>query len=937
MPGERQFSREFQRKYRITRLLGTGGMAQVYLAWDLQLSREVAIKFLGSFQDSPDSGAGLRFQEEARVCATLKHPNIVRLYSSGWERETPFLVFEFIEGKDLSKELAVQGRLTPERTLALADGILAGLQLAHVHQVVHRDIKPANVLLRLDNGEPMLMDFGVAKAKGRDSFATEANLVLGTPAYMAPETIRGGAVSPASDIYSLGCTLYECLAGAPPLMGKTEIATLELQLHQAPRPLRRLNPEVPDAVDALVMRALEKEPSRRFPSAKEMGAQVVLLRWGNSTGALQSEFATEVVRLSGEVHKVDDGGGAGPTAPPAGRPPADRQGYGRTVAVPSANPRRRDLDRSHHTIATSRPPVSVKPGGRSFGVAALGVVGAIAVVLVLVFSLRTRADQVRAVKITIWQGGTLEATWESQRGSSGKVLTSKLAGAAAGSVDAALVQTLLKDSLPWKIASEDQERKNHLIRVKDLEAGTTYLVVVPDADGKVGWFGTATVPETEALWPVPGKDGEPTCAVSVPSTGPCEAVLVFGGSQSQRRFRPTSVAGGRTMFALPVSAAALPPGTHVQLQPSPSMTVSWNVVSIAEIADRIVAGLGSFNPKPLLARLTGLKEFKTDTDFRRARGEGWGVLATSVGETVAVRRAEKGFFLKRIEEELSGERFFRDYLAFKPFANTYFTSADVTDEKKTNLYEALLKLQYFDILIGTQEDDRVLGVSTSYARFVRSSRALFEIGQPIPAAPGEVAVSASPSAWWSSDSRSPELICSFAQMFTVFGWLFPKVDLKDCKNVTPQFAHSRSYELEHLPAGARTGVATLRAVFCLLGPAYAFSLGLKGKDGASLRFLVTNPGTGDWIDAMDDPDPGVAGEGAGAAGGSRFRWGVQTFAFPARLLPTDRATVEVHYLHLPGLPQVQLSSMPRTGYLNGLYLSVETKTGHGPGPSVSPR
>lgn len=258
----------FRRRYTISRQLGAGGMGGVYLAHDEELGRPVAIKFLHSFSESRDSLAGQRFEEEARVCAQLKHPRIVGLYALDWEGQVPYLVFEYVAGESLAGVIYRQERLSVETTLSLGQDLFAALAAAHELGVVHRDVKPANLLVRASDGRGMLADFGLARSSERTSFQTAKNLVLGTPAFMAPEVLRGEAAGPAADLYAAGCTLYACLAGEPPFVGETDLKTMELQLKAAPAPLSG----VPAELDALVGALLAKDATARPASAAAAAA-----------------------------------------------------------------------------------------------------------------------------------------------------------------------------------------------------------------------------------------------------------------------------------------------------------------------------------------------------------------------------------------------------------------------------------------------------------------------------------------------------------------------------------------------------------------------------------------------------------------------------------------------------------------------------------------
>ena len=260
----------------VERELGGGGMAVVYLARDLKNDRLVAVKVL-----RPGIPAGAeRFVREIKTTSTLAHPHIVPLYDSGVIDGTPYFVMPFIEGESLRHRLSRVGRLPVAEAEQIAGEIAEALEFAHGRGLLHRDIKPENVLLQA--GHALVADFGVAgalsEAAAQPASAaaagperlTDQGLVLGTAEYMSPEQASGDrTVDGRSDLYSLGCVLYEMLAGAPPFTGKSPREVMARRFRESPRPLRELRPEAPAAVEALLDKALAADPADRFASASE--------------------------------------------------------------------------------------------------------------------------------------------------------------------------------------------------------------------------------------------------------------------------------------------------------------------------------------------------------------------------------------------------------------------------------------------------------------------------------------------------------------------------------------------------------------------------------------------------------------------------------------------------------------------------------------------
>ena len=273
-------------RYRIERELGQGGMATVYLAEDLKHDRRVALKVL-----KPELAAvvgGERFLAEIRTTANLQHPGILPLFDSGEADSFLYYVMPYVEGESLRDRLDREHQLPVDEAVRIATDVAGALEYAHEHGVVHRDVKPANILLVA--GRPVLSDFGIALAVGAAGGGrlTETGLSLGTPHYMSPEQATGDAhVGPATDLYALGCVLYEMLTGEPPHTGSTAQAVLGKIITEPPASVREQRRSVPANVDAAIRRALEKVPADRFRSAGAFAGALADpgFRHGAETGA----------------------------------------------------------------------------------------------------------------------------------------------------------------------------------------------------------------------------------------------------------------------------------------------------------------------------------------------------------------------------------------------------------------------------------------------------------------------------------------------------------------------------------------------------------------------------------------------------------------------------------------------------------------------------
>jgi eukaryotic-like serine/threonine-protein kinase len=261
-------------RYELGPALGSGGMAQVFAAHDRVLDRSVAIKLIHHALSGDPVGRE-RFVREARVAAGLQHPNTVGVFDVGDDGGRPFIVMELVRGQSLADRLREGGPLAADEAVAMSVAVLDGLGAAHERGLVHRDVKPSNILLP-DDGGVKLADFGVAIAVADAATRlTSAGQVLGTPRYLAPECAGGQLATPASDLYSLGAVMYECLAGRPPFEAGTPVA-LAVAHQREPVPLlSEVAPQVPAPVAAVVERALEKNPDVRFADAAEMRRAVV--------------------------------------------------------------------------------------------------------------------------------------------------------------------------------------------------------------------------------------------------------------------------------------------------------------------------------------------------------------------------------------------------------------------------------------------------------------------------------------------------------------------------------------------------------------------------------------------------------------------------------------------------------------------------------------
>ena len=259
-------------RYRILGELGRGAMGVVYRAEDPMLNRTVAIKTINVVADAEERAEyEKRFYQEAKAAGGLSHPNVVTIYDIGHAGDVVYMAMEYVEGTEL-RDLLLAGRLDAVRAVDIAAQVAEGLAYAHARGVVHRDVKPANIMVPRD-GPAKIMDFGIARMRASD-VKTQTGMLLGSPKYMAPEQLLGGAVDQRCDIFSLGVVLYEALTGAPPFSGADITQIMYQIVHATPPPPSAVNTRVSPMLDLIAAKALAKDPSARYQDARELAADL---------------------------------------------------------------------------------------------------------------------------------------------------------------------------------------------------------------------------------------------------------------------------------------------------------------------------------------------------------------------------------------------------------------------------------------------------------------------------------------------------------------------------------------------------------------------------------------------------------------------------------------------------------------------------------------
>ena len=332
---------------RLEAVAGRGGMGVVWRATQLALGRPVAVKVIAPHY-AEDPGFRERFQHEAHLAASIDHPNVIPVYEAGEGDGLLFLIMRWVQGTELRALLRREGRLEPAHAVRLLRPVSSALHAAHRRGLVHRDVKPANVLVAVGDGEEehvYLTDFGIARRLDTDAAMTRTGALVGTLDYVAPERIEGGRGDAASDIYSLGCMAYETLTGAVPFDRPTELAKMHAHVHDPPPSVRDGEGDVPPALDAIVRRAMAKDPAERFGSAAEMAVAL--------TGALE-ELEADPRRRERADADTDE------TDLPAPSAPADATRSHATAPLSAAPDRTRPLP-----LDPPAPPAGPPSGGRS--------------------------------------------------------------------------------------------------------------------------------------------------------------------------------------------------------------------------------------------------------------------------------------------------------------------------------------------------------------------------------------------------------------------------------------------------------------------------------------------------------------------------------------------------------------------------------------------
>ena len=841
------FSPEFEAKYAIQRVLGEGGMGRVYLARERGLERLVAIKFIQLAAGVAD-GQTERLLEEARVCASIKHPNVVRVYGHGMEGTAPFVVFEFVEGYSLAQELKAHGALPLERVSALFRGVLQGLAEAHRLAIVHRDLKPGNIHLRSDNGEPMLMDFGVAKAAAGRHVTTQAGMLLGTPAYMAPELIMGEEVTPAADVYSLGVMLFECLAGEGPFRATNDVQLLAMHVHEPVPWLASRAPHVPEIISQLVARALAKRAEERFRDARAMLTALddVLTASGSRVILPKVETPSPTVRMEALA----------PTRPVSRPDAATRQ-----VSRPS----RSGLERSR-AEGTPR-------GSRRVRNLALLAVVALAPLGLFAGALAWLMDQsVRDVRVVADDDGRLSVEWSTRHAVRAgiAVLPRAVSGSTLTSYDAA-------------------EVVQHRAALTGLAAGP-YGVAVVAPDGRPMWSDTVSVPAHGAAHVHPPRDAGGPWEVTAPAGTASEGHLLVPLEGGPASVRSAGVRDGQLWFPFAFGRTGPLAGTAVVLEPRPEVRLLMTVDPARDAAGELLAALASLQPPTIAGELSHLKPFNREIELLM-RGR--------------MRPEKDARFEDMLHERLAREGVTPALAAFAPRADAFFASGEEALQRA--LYDRLLALEALQAIVMAQHEPVRQPVRALYRKLVDVEHRADWLS-PTPSGPSAVRVIPTARFMVPDDYETWDLFGMWLMENRNAGEVagLPNGTTAALRDACMRPVHFAGPELEKLASAA---TVTMRATVAFLAPGYFLRVRFRGASGTAFALHVGQPGLENWYEAMDRRRPHDVPERKGAErdGDGPIYWGQVVARFPGRLLPRGPLSVEVVNEHVPGVKILDLS------------------------------
>jgi len=865
---DRTFSAQFRGRYEILNLLGEGGMGSVYLANDKTLGREVAIKFLTEGQD-PNAQAEDRFQEEARISANLKHDNIVALYDSGNENGTPYLVFERVDGRPLKDEIQASpgGRLTSARTLEIARDILSGLVLAHGHKIIHRDLKPGNIMIRRDDERAMILDFGMAKSDFRDGFQTKHGLILGTPLYMAPELLRKGVVNEKTDVYAVGCTLYQCLAGRPPYFDPSEIKVVKMQISpKAAPPLSNFNDRVDARLASCVHRSLEKDPARRYQTAREMLEDIERI-------------------IAGKPLKIRNTGNH--SLAPGSLAAALNTGI--SLGRPGARPTgKKAIVLGLKSLVWTQTTISEKLTWSRLAVL-MGVLAAI----VAGWRNRPRNDAtITSLHVSVLSEGTVQTQWSTKDPIIGRVYLERTGTGSASS-------PLFKEDAVPKIS--------HEISFDSLAPGSAGKIKILAPDGTSQWVHTFHVPNVEDV--KIDQTSSRLIRIEVPALGTRKGQIQLSDASTAARFDPVAVTGDLMRFDLAVSLDAEYESPIVDVCPDEDVVYQYKLDRLSGLNSRIIRKVRKLNVGSIVRSMVFDAAFDKNIDmptagnfFNPDHKESSSVPSQILesAERAQLDKKEDSTLLVLARNLLDTDGLFADLETFRPEATTYFTSSENTDSGRLRFYNALLTLDPIDSVLTYQRLSKRLDLQSLYSGLIQYD---YDIRETFPSLEKALKESV-PQVFVTRDYDLWRVLVGWLQRREATARILEVAGVKDHRDLLSICVPFKKFTINTI--GEYTKDSRLRLVTFIhyMGSSYTFEVTLRSPaTGASIRFLLTHPGTDKWYRVMNGQEVDPEKERKLREQGKPIpsMWGRIRASFPARLLPPPPLEGTISYRHFPGV------------------------------------